>query len=209
MNATTLVFLAAIAALAGAGWWALAVRRRDLWRRFARRHRLERVDSAVGRFFSGYDDGRAIEIGSAPEGSDDLTGAIEHTTIRTPLRGPLPAGLVIQRADGVVGTVQRSLATDPIPTDDRQFDAQFVARADDEQALRAYLTPRRRAALQGLLVESGRDVNVREGRLVIRDRELALSMDRLDQRWRTALAVALALDAESVSQATRKGAASR
>jgi hypothetical protein len=194
--------VASIAALAvlvvagAAGWWILVVRRRDVWRRFARRHRLKVIETGVLPRLEGTVHGRPFVLAAASGGSDAEEFGIVDVELSLGLFGPLPERLEMEDATGVIGEAQRVLEGHTISTGDAEFDHSVVVRGADAGAVQAYLDPGRRQAFRDLVERhASGEVGLAAGRIYLRDRELVSSLEELESRLSLLRQAAPAFDA--------------
>ena len=197
---TTGVIVAAVVVIAGGtlAWWRLVHLRRDVWRRFARRHRLRVMESGGVPLLSGTVGGRAFSLGAASGGSDAEEFGIVEVEMSLGLHGPLPADLEIEDATGVIGEAQRVLEERTVPTGDDEFDRSAVVRCADAAAARAWLNGRRQRAFLTLIARhASGEVGLAGGRLYLRDRELISRVAELETRLKLLRELAPEFDAGS------------
>ena len=197
VSGSTALLVIALLALAAAAVWFLAARRRhEVWRRFARAHGLQRLPGTSLRHLrlGGTVDGRAFELYTAQASSDTGVLGVEEIVMKLVLRGPLPAGFAASRG-GVLGEVEKTLAHEGAVRVDPALDERVRVSGEDPQAVRAFLTPARRAALAELVsVESACIPGVEEGAVFLREREMISSPAHLESRLALLRSVAARLD---------------
>jgi hypothetical protein len=191
--------MAVIAAL-GLGWWLLVRRRRNVWRRFARRHGLRAVKGATSPRLEGVITGRPFALTMTSGGSDSEELGIVDVEMSLGLHGTLPAGLEIEDATGLIGEAQRVLEEHGFATGDEDFDRSVVVRGADAPGIVAYLTPDRRRAFRELVERhSTGEVGLAAGCIYLRDRELLSRIEDLESRLAVLVHLAPALDASGPS----------
>ena len=196
---TGVILVAVVAIVSGAlAWWRLVHHRRDVWRRFARRHRLRVTESGTVPLSSGTVDGRAFSLGAASGGSDAEELGLVEVEMSLGLHGPLPADLEIEDATGVIGEAQRVLEERTVPIGDDEFDRSAVVRCADAAAARAWLNERRRRAFLTLVCRhASGEVGLAGGRLYLRDRELVSRVAELETRLKLLRELAPEFDVSS------------
>jgi hypothetical protein len=158
-------------------------RRRDVWRRFARRHGLRVTGAEAIPALNGMVDGREFSLRGVSGGSDAEELGIVEIEMSLGVRGPFPADLEIEDATGVIGEAQRVLAERTLITGDEDFDRASVVRCADPERARTWLNERRRRAFLDLEGRHSSDeVGLAQGRLYLRDRELVSRLEDLESR---------------------------
>lgn len=160
----------------------LVRRRESVWQQFARRHGLRFEHGDAGPRVSGTIDGRPFELSTRLEGSDAEELGVAEIRMTLALRGPLPEGLQVAAAEGLIGAVARMLEAERIEIGEERFDHEALVKGAEPDACRQYLTPQRREALLALIEASGQaKVGLENGCLFWEDRELLSSLDELDR----------------------------
>jgi hypothetical protein len=188
-----LIVLAIIAISVGA-----SRRRKDVWEHFARRHQFVYDQTPDGRFsVRGVLDSRPLELKLSKASSDTGVLGVEEVRMAAEVRGPLPPGLELARADGLIGEVSHKLDPDHISTGDEQFDRTVIVKGDHPPAVIGYLTEPRRRALERLCGSvPGAIAGLADRQVFIQDREMISEPEHLERRMRTLLDVARVLDHE-------------
>lgn len=139
-------------------------------------------------------EGSAIEISIAENTSDAGPLGVQVVHISTPIRN-LPAGLELESAPGVVGSLRQTLESDVTETGDAEFDRLTVVKCEDEAAAADYLTEERKCAIASLIEQvTPAFVDLEDGRLRIDDREMFSRIERLEERTRALLNCAAVLN---------------
>jgi hypothetical protein len=122
-------------------------------------------------------------LAAASGGSDAEELGIVEVELSLGILGPLPAGLEMEDATGVIGEAQRVLEEHTVSTGDEEFDRSVVVRGADPGAVQAYLTPvRRRTFLELVKRHASGEVGLAAGRIYLRDRELVSRLRDLESR---------------------------
>lgn len=174
-------------------------RRRDVWKRFARRHGLRVVEapSFGAPRLEGTVEGRRIALYAEEGGSDTGDMGFEVVTFRMKLVGAVPAGLEVAPG-GVRGEIEKLAGAADVELGDEKFDSAVRVDADDPERLAAYLTRRRRrAVLELLALPHIEEAGVAEGAVYVTQREMISDLENLERRFRELLSLARRLDGAS------------
>lgn len=182
--------------LIAGGAWSLAQmsRRRDVWRRFARRKGLGYSEPTPGRpVLSGAIDGHPVKLALADSGSDQ--GGVVVTVFSLGVPG-LPAALQVHQG-GLTGAAEK-LIEGTIATGDAEFDRIAVVHAADPEDARTFLTPARRAAIRELFARNVNDrAGLEDGDLFIESRQIGARIEGLEAQLAALLRTARALEGAS------------
>lgn len=179
----TSIWVLVIAALLVAAFlWSKwqASRRQGVWRRFARRYRLEYSEPQPGQpRVTGRIDQRAVRLALADSGSD--REGTYATVLTLAMNAPFPKLEVHQ--GGLLSVAERAIDGDVVETGDAQFDQQAVVHAASAQEARQFLTPVRRQALAHLLtLNPNYRTGLERGQLYIESRHARTELpDLIDQ----------------------------
>lgn len=156
-------------------------RRSAIWRRFARRHRLNfsetegkpRVEGEVGN--------HRMRLFVSDFSSDTGMMGVEVTEMAVSLDG-LPRQIVIEPTAGLLfNSLATNLEDRTLLTGDDRFDSTFRMFGDDPAEVKSYLTPTRRDVLLRLADSNpGCDVEVSGDAVRIRSRNSGVRFRKLD-----------------------------
>lgn len=160
--------------------------RHRTWRRLARRHRLAYRSDASGRpRVTGSINGRPCRLAVSNESSDTGIAGVEVVELTVEARTSAPPGLEITEGTSVDPLV----GVESVATGDSTFDERLRVTGKDPEAIRTYLTPRRRQTILRLFDEvepdhvemTGDELTIRRRRAVSRletiEADLALLLD--------------------------------
>jgi hypothetical protein len=161
-------------------------RRRNVWKRFARRHRLRYVEEASLPHVIGTLDGRPFELTVSGGGSDNELG-MQQFTMSLGLTRPAEVSLEAWKARTLTSGVERTANPQAVDTGDEEFDRAVVVTAESPVDCAAWLTPVRRQALSPLVASAGDAVVcVEDSWLSLKDRDFIPHIDALEG-WAAAL----------------------
>jgi hypothetical protein len=174
-----LVVLLAVAI--GVSAW-LGRKRRSVWQRFARRHRLQYGEPRPGLpQVTGQIDGRPVRLTVAGQGSDTGELGVQEVRLSVGVARGVPAGVEISPR-GLVAAAAEMMEGESVRTGDDEFDRRAVVRGEPDQ-VRAWLDDSRRRALERLFAVKPSGTSGMQGANVyIQSREMVASPDELD-RW--------------------------
>jgi hypothetical protein len=160
--------------------------RHRTWRRLARRYRLDyRRDASGLPRVTGDINGRPCRLAVSNESSDTGIAGVEVVELTVEARTAAPPDLEITEGTSVDPLV----GVESVATGDSDFDERLRVTGEDPEAIRAFLTPERRQAIQRLfdevepdhVVMTGDELTIRRRRAVSRleiiEADLALLLD--------------------------------
>lgn len=181
------VLLLAIAVIS----YVLLRRRKRVWQRFARRHRLDFLGGGLPEQTEvrGSVENRPFRLYHEERSSDRGVLGVEEITLRLGILGSIPPGLRI-RKKRISEEIDENFLTG-----DQDFDENVKVEAQDPEQLRSYLNQQRRQAVLRLIQlsdpdRSGVDIDA----VYVTEREMLSNLPHLEERLAELLDIARILD---------------
>lgn len=176
--------------------WRMNVRRRNVWRNFARRNGMRYRTGDNGPVIEGKQRDRRVTWRLTSDSSDHGTLGFEEVRIDVELKRSPPADMEVMKAPGIVGSVIRAVEDEPrIGTSDQDFDHAFVVKAPSPDPALEYLSEPRRRILVNLANESATAaLGIERGVLFWQERNMVSTEEDLVTRTQHMLDAAEQLD---------------
>lgn len=171
----------------------MARRRRDVWQQFAQRHALRYRDQPAPQV-EGVLEGRPVRLAVLSESSDTGVAGVEQVSMEVGILGPLPPGLQVMPAEGIVGEAQRLADRAIIETGDEEFDRRVIVHCDRPQEAVEYLDESRRRAILDLMGHREYEPGIRDRKASFRDRTMFTEFEACERQLRVLLEIAKRLD---------------